>query len=111
MDGGGKALTLETDTLKLCVDCGNLGKLNDDITYRGNEYICWGCRKIWLENREQSAFELWQRIFSFTSNPFVNDDKKTETPFCYFCLQYRPNHFSGCIWVKAQELVKNNASN
>lgn len=26
-----------------CIDCGFVGQLNSQITYRGNDYICWEC--------------------------------------------------------------------
>lgn len=26
-----------------CVDCGHEGSLNSEITYRGNDYVCWPC--------------------------------------------------------------------
>lgn len=45
-----------------CVDCGFVGKLNTEITYRGEEYICWQCLKKWqyrIYGRHNYTFKIF----------------------------------------------------
>ncbi len=54
----------------VCIDCSFEGKLNSEITYRRNDYICWPChvkdirqgyqsKQVNLLLRIAEALELW----------------------------------------------------
>jgi len=104
MDGGVMPENKVDESHKHCIDCGKFGKLNDDITYRGSEYICWECHKTWIDSREQSSFKLWQEFLKSSNGPYEDNGWKFS---CFFCNEFAPNHDSNCVWIRAEELIKN----
>ncbi len=39
-----------------CTDCGFSGQLNTQITYRGDNYVCWDCELKWRRGGKQVGF-------------------------------------------------------
>lgn len=50
--------------LYTCVDCGFEGELNAEISYRGNDYICYPCLEKWryeMYGRHNYTFKMFGR--------------------------------------------------
>ncbi len=58
-----------------------------------------------MEHSITEAMELWKRVFDWTGDPFVEQCNYTDL-CCFFCSNESPNHAPGCVWPKAEKLVK-----